>query len=141
MSVFDNEWRECLREQYKHTIKQNNKKNIDSLRVVMNQVGFREDELRHLEMIATMHIDDVADDFIPNLDILDEPLPTTPPIEATTGTEIPFMPHPLECQCPACVSVVMTPHDEEGQPITDPEAIEEARAKAEKDKPKQMSLF
>jgi hypothetical protein len=35
----------------------------------------------------------------------------------------------------------MTPHDAEGQPITDPEAIEEARAKAEKDAPKQMSLF
>ena len=141
MSVFDNEWRECLREQYKHTIRQNNKKNIDSLRVVMNQVGFGEDELRQLALMATMHIDDVADDFVPNLDILDEPIPATPPIEATTGTEIPFMPHPLECQCPACVNIVMTPHDEEGQPITDPEAIEEARAKAEKDKPQQMTLF
>ncbi|MCU0481275.1 MAG: hypothetical protein MUE54_08690 [Anaerolineae bacterium] len=140
MSVFDNEWRDCLREQYKHTIRQNNSKNIASLRVVMNQVGFGEDELRQLEMIATMHIDDVADDFVPNLDILDSPTP--PPVQTLpTGTEIPFLPHPLECQCPACVSVVMTPHDDEGQPITDPEAIEEARAKAEKDKPKQMTLF
>lgn len=139
MSVFDTEWRDCLREQYKHTIRQNNKKNIDSLRVVMNQVGFREDELRQLEMIATMHIDDVTDDFVPNLDILDVP---TPPVQtAPVGTEIPFVPHPLECQCPTCVSVVMTPHDDEGQPITDPEAIEEAHAKAEKDKPKQMTLF
>ncbi len=140
MSVFDDEWRDCLREQFKHTIRQANHKNIASLRGVMNQVGFGEDELRQLELIATMHIDDVPDDFIPNLDILDTPTPP-PPAETTAGTDIPFVPHPLECQCPSCINIVMTPHDTEGQPITDPEAIEEARAKAKKDTPKQMSLF
>ncbi|MDX2077326.1 MAG: hypothetical protein SFZ02_12905 [bacterium] len=139
MSVFDDEWRDCLREQYKHTIRENHKKNIDSLRVVMNQVGFREDELRELEMRATMHIDDVPDDFIPNLDILDAPAP--PPVEAIAGTETPFVPHPLECQCPSCINIVLTPHDDEGQPITDPEAIEENIARKEKDSPKQLSLF
>ena len=139
MSVFDDEWRDCLREQYKHTIRENHKKNIDSLRVVMNQVGFREDELRELEMRATMHIDDVPADFIPNLDILDAPAPT--PVDAVAGTEIPFVPHPLECQCPACINIVLTPHDDEGQPITDPEAIAEDLARKEKDAPKQLSLF
>ncbi len=136
MSVFDNEWRACLREQYKHTIRENNAKNINSLKIVMGQVGFGDDELRQLELIATMHIDDVADDFVPNLDILDEIIAEAPVV----NTSMPVA-HPLECQCPSCVNIVMTPHDEEGQPITDPEAIAEHKAKQAKDKPTQLSLF
>lgn len=136
MSVFENEWRACLREQYKHTIRENNPKNIHSLKMVMSQLGFGDDELHHLELIATMHIDDVADDFMPNFDILDD-IATQAPV---TEPSVPVA-HPLECQCPACVNIVMTPHDDEGQPITDPEAIIEHKAKKAKDKPKQLRLF
>lgn len=137
MSIFENEWRACLREQYKRTIRENNAKNIDSLRVVMGQVGFSDDELRHLELLATMHVDDVADDFVPNLDLLDDIASQSPAWDASVPVA-----HPLECQCPACVNIVMTPHDDDGQPITDPEAIAEHKAKKKKkDKPQQLRLF
>jgi hypothetical protein len=126
MSIFADAWRECLREQYKHVIRTGNATTRRTLTEVMNEVGFGEDELAQLRLEATMRAEDVPDDFVPDMNILNEP--------ATQQPQSDFQPHPLECQCPQCVEMNMTPHDEDGQPIQaddedDPEA------------PKQLGLF
>ncbi|PJF21239.1 MAG: hypothetical protein CUN56_12090 [Phototrophicales bacterium] len=129
MSIFSDEWRRCLREQYKHVIRNQDNITKASLTVVLNQLGFGEDELKQLELEATIRTEDTPDDFKPNLDIL-QSQPPTPPKQAAT-----FQPHPAECQCPSCVNINLTPHDEDGQPIT-PEQDDD-----DDDSPTQMSLF
>ena len=58
-----------------------------------------------------MHVDDVRDDFSPDLDIL---------AKASSARA-----HPAECACPACVTVDESKFDNEGQPIApDPETVD-----------------
>ena len=140
MSVFSEEWRICLREHYKSTIRNNDQVTLTSLVGVMHRTGFTEDELRQLEVEATMRTDDVAEDFVPNLEILETP-----------SQENAFQPHPLECQCPQCMEINMIPHDDEGQPIEfDPDDPENPANKApintddedeDEDSPAQLSMF
>ncbi len=141
MSVFSEEWRICLREHYKNTVRNNDQVTLKSLVAVMHKTGFTEDELRQLEVEATMRADDVADDFVPNLDIM-----------PSTHADTTFQPHPLECQCPQCMEINMIPHDEDGQPIAfdpdDPdsprnqaELQQEQQAEDDEDSPAQLSMF
>jgi len=138
MSVFADEWRRCLKEQYKYVIKSQDKLTEQSLITVMHEVGFSERELTQLRVEATMRADEMPDDFMPEMDIHDEPKPEI---------ELPqeFKPHPLECQCPACVEANLTPHDAEGQPLeyeSEEELAEiiEERQKDDDD-PEQLSMF
>lgn len=136
MSVFSEEWRACLREQYKHVIRENDQVTLPSLMMVMERVGFSEDDLAQLRVEATMRIEDVADDFVPDLEILQ-------PAMQPTG-EV-FQPHPLECQCPQCVDINLVPHDEDGQPLSEDEQqelLERQQHEADDDdNPQQMSMF
>lgn len=119
-SPFADEWRACLREHYKQTVRENDRATLETLTGVMIQVGFREDELRDLTLEASMRAEDVADDFVPNLDIL------TPHMANR---------HPAECRCPSCVAANLVPHDAEGQPLAGDalqEAEDEARWAAER---------
>jgi len=121
-----------MREQYKHVIRTDDQKTLVSLTKVMHRVGFGEDELAQLRVEATMHVDDMPDDFVPDMEVLQ-------PVAVETA----FEPHPLECQCPECIQIETIPHDDEGQPL-DEEAQQELleRQQAEKDaSPKQMSMF
>ncbi|MCY3781838.1 MAG: hypothetical protein OXG78_16100 [Chloroflexi bacterium] len=102
-SVFFDEWLRSLREQYKHVVRSNDAVTLPTLTAVMHNVGFSEDELKQLRLEATMHVDDVSDDFLPDLDIVNAP-----------GTA---QPHPAECICPQCMNVDDGAHDAEGQPI------------------------
>ena len=132
MSVFTKEWRACMREQYKHVIRTDDQKTLVSLTKVMHRVGFGEDELAQLRIEATMHVDDMPDDFVPDMEVLQ-------PVAA----EAAFEPHPLECQCPECMQIETVPHDDEGQPL-DEDAQQELleRQQAEQDDgPQQMSMF
>ncbi len=131
MTIFSDDWRACLREQYKHVIRVNDRITRQSLTGVMYQVGFTDDELAYLRVQATMRVEDMPDDFVPDLDILEnETIPEPQPAQNPTPE---FQPHPLECQCPTCVEINLTPHDEEGQPI---EIDEE-----DPDAPKQITMF
>lgn len=130
MSIFAEEWRACLREQYKHVIRTNDPITRASLITVLHEVGFGDDELRQLEVEATIRADDMPDDFTPDLNILSQPRESAAP-----SSEM-FAPHPLECQCPACVEINLIPHDEDGQPI---ELGEENQDDAES--PQQLTLF
>ncbi len=140
MSVFSDEWRACLREQYKHVIRTNDMVTRVSLTDVMVQVGFGEDELARLRLEATLRVEDVPEDFVPDLGILRQE-------EVTPADEMrEFQPHPLECQCPACVEMNLVLHDEEGQPVNmdemDPEEITELiEEDPDFDEPQQLSLF
>lgn len=125
MSIFSDEWRRCLREQYKYVVRNNDNLTKTSLTDVMNQVGFGEAELKQLEIEATMRVEDNPPDFKPNLEMMN---PNQAQVQASG-----FQPHPAECQCPSCVNIDLTPHDEEGQPIP----IEEE----DPDAPSQMSMF
>lgn len=102
-SAFFDEWLSSLRAQYQHVVRTDDKVTLPSLTAVMRQVGFGEDELKQLKLQATLHIDNVADDFVPDLAILDE----TKPIGA----------HPAECQCPDCVPIDESKFDADGQPL------------------------
>ncbi len=109
-SVFFDEWLSSLRAQYQHVVRTDDKVTLPSLTAVMQQVGFGEDELQQLRLDATLHIDDVAEGFVPDLAILDETKPTGP--------------HPAECQCPDCVPIDESKFDADGQPLPlDPEAV------------------
>lgn len=131
MAVFADEWRRCLRAHYMHAIRHNDRVNLRSLVPVLQHLGFTEAELAELRVQATMHVDDVSEDFVPDLDILQaQPQPPAPSDQGD------FQPHPLECQCPRCVEINLVPHDEDGQPI---EADEEERD--DPDAPQQLTLF
>lgn len=69
-SVFFEEWLRSLREQYKHVVRNDDRVTLPTLSAVMQNVGFSEDELAQLRVEATMHVDDVGADFVPDLEIL-----------------------------------------------------------------------
>ena len=116
-SVFFDEWLRSLREQYKHVVRNNDMVTLPTLTAVMQNVGFREDELTQLRIEATMHVDDVPDQFAPDMKILD-PVPAS-------------QPHSAECLCPQCMTIDEAAHDAEGQPIVpEPDAATAAKGKA-----------
>jgi hypothetical protein len=151
-NVFAEQWRECLREHYKHVVKNDpNPRNLVSVKKAFLQPNreqppiFTEDELHQLYIEATMRADEMPDDFVPELLLEEVDLqPSIPPVEADEPT---FQPHPLECQCPSCIEIDLKPHDTEGQPLsTDAIAeIEEEVTKKKRGKkeaaPQQLSLF
>lgn len=134
MSVFSDAWRQCLREQYKTVIRENDRVTKRSLDTVMQQVGFTEDELKQLIVEATMHVDDAPEDFEPDLAMFGAERPAQ-------GADEPFQPHPLECQCPSCMEQPLTPHDADGQPIPADEIDPERPDDEDDDAPRQLSMF
>ncbi len=143
-SVFSGEWRRCLAEHYKYVIRNQDKGTEETLVPRLYESGFSEDELRVLYLEATMHVDDIPENFIPDAR-------RATPQDSSVALETTFQPHPAECTCPSCMDQVLDiGHDEEGQPVAAPEEPEEAQgnifpaAKPEKkdeDNPRQKSLF
>jgi hypothetical protein len=80
-SPFEAEWHESLRAHMMYVYRINDKVTERTLRGVLLQVGFSEDDLREMYVLATAHVDDVGADFIPDPEILaleesnDEPAP------------------------------------------------------------------
>ncbi len=65
-SPFSDHWRDCLRSHYTYVIHQNDIRTERTLRGVLIEVGFREDEIAELRVMATAHVDDVGADYIPD---------------------------------------------------------------------------
>ncbi|MDX2160254.1 MAG: hypothetical protein SF162_02910 [bacterium] len=65
-SPFDDEYRDCLRAHYAHVIRQHDVRTERTLRGVLKEVGFGDDELAELKVTATAHIDDVGADYMPD---------------------------------------------------------------------------
>lgn len=128
-SVFADEWRRCLKQHYKYVIGKQDKRTEETLIPIMQRAGFRDDDLRQLYLEATMHVDDVPDDFVPDMERVVS--------ESVKDNEQTFQAHPAECTCPACMELVLEEgHDEEGQPLE-----EEAKDEPKDDTPRQKSLF
>lgn len=70
-NIFANEWVECLEAHYMHVIRINDKVTEPSLSIVMHSAGFTDAQLAELRVRATMHIDSVGADFVPDLDVLE----------------------------------------------------------------------
>jgi hypothetical protein len=106
-SIFFEEWLRSLREQYKFVIRNNDKVTLPSLTMVLHDVGFSDDELAQLRVEATMHVDSMPDDFVPDMTILN-----TQNIQAGLA-------HPSQCTCPQCIPIDESAYDAEGQPLKD----------------------
>jgi len=130
-SVFADEWRRCLKEHYKYVIRNQDKDTEETLVPILEKFGFREDDFRALTIEATMRADEMPDDFVPDMELLSEES-----VEESKTPETTFTVHPAECNCAACMDLVLEDgHDEDGQPIEEPED------EAKKDSPKQKSMF
>ena len=70
-NVFANEWVECLEAHFMHVIRTKDKVTEPSLSIVMHSAGFTDKQLAELRVRATMHVDDVSADFVPDLEVLD----------------------------------------------------------------------
>ncbi|MGJ3240238.1 MAG: hypothetical protein ACFE0Q_16135 [Anaerolineae bacterium] len=133
-SVFADEWRRCLREHYKYVIKTNDTPTATTLTPILERFGFRSDELRQLEIEATIRADDMPDDFVPDM----QP-PATESVEVVQQPQSTFITHEAECTCPSCMDQVLEiGHDEDGQPLAEPQ---EQADQPDDDLPKQKSLF
>lgn len=131
-SVFSDEWRRCLEEHYKYVVKNQDKNTEETLTPILERFGFREDELRQLTIDATIRADDMPDDFVPDMELIEPEL-----VQESKTPEPTFVVHPAECSCADCMDIVLEDgHDEEGQPIDEPQEEE-----IKKVSPKQKSLF
>jgi len=70
-NVFREEWLRSLRAQYQHVLQRGDRVALPSLTAVLQDIGFGEDELRQLRLEATLRSEDVAEDFVPDLQILE----------------------------------------------------------------------
>lgn len=91
-SVFSDEWRACQREHYKQTVRTGDVRRRAQLADALRSTGFSEAELSEMYLRATMHVDDLPDDFVPDLETLE-----------AQRQERGMQPHPDECTCPSCV--------------------------------------
>lgn len=69
-NIFAEDWHECLEAHYMHVVRTHDKVTLPSLTVVMRRAGFDESQLAELRVRATMHMDAVSPDFVPDLDAL-----------------------------------------------------------------------
>jgi hypothetical protein len=117
-SPFADEWRDCLREHYKHVIREKDTSTEETLRPILEQVGFREDELSELKVLADPSAYDAkAAQTISN---------GNGNGTSTAADELTFKVHPAECTCAACMDTVLDAgHDDEGQPLEFPEEPDE----------------
>ncbi len=146
-NIFAQEWVECLEAHYMHVIRVNDKVTEPSLSIVMHSAGFTDAQLAELRVRATMHVDDVSADFVPDLDVLEAhdhqhttaeahvynipidvaPLPTevAPPVEAELVSQIDDLPEAeLEPEI----------HEDEAP-------VEQELEQEDPDAPQQLSLF
>lgn len=63
--IFADDWRDCLSEQYKYVIQQQDSRTEATLVQVLHDVGFTDDDLHALRLAATMRAEDMPDDFVP----------------------------------------------------------------------------
>ena len=71
-SIFTDEWRDCLRAHYTYVVRMSDHGTEKTLRGVMYEAGFSEDEVKQLYLLATAHVDDVGVDFVPDLELFEE---------------------------------------------------------------------
>ncbi|MCC6802238.1 MAG: hypothetical protein IT319_05075 [Anaerolineae bacterium] len=129
-SIFAEEWRDCLRAHYTYVVRMGDQGTERTLRNVMFEAGFGEDEVKELYVLATAHVDDVGAGFVPDMEIFEEG-------RLPVGVVVPEMPEAVERE----------PLPDEVAAELEPEADEPEAADDEEDSPPpepdvtQLSLF
>lgn len=148
-NVFADDWHECLQAHYMHVIRVKDKVTEPSLTVVMRDAGFNDSALAELRVRATAHVDEVGADFVPDLDILNTPLPAAP-----SPAEPRIFPVAVDLAPEEEAATMLRDDDllvgEDGleEPVVEPEPIDELepnvlpeREQPDEDEPQQLSLF
>lgn len=114
-SIFAEEWRDCLRAHYAYVVRMGDQGTERTLRNVMFEAGFGEDEVKELYVLATAHVDDVGADFVPDMEIFED---ETPPVAVV----VPEMPETVEREpLPDEVAAELEPEADEPEPEDDVE--------------------
>jgi hypothetical protein len=152
-NIFATEWMECLEAHYMHVIRINDKVTEPSLSIVMHSAGFSDAQLAELRVRATMHIDDVSADFVPDLNVLEAhehqhsaaetiethvyniPIDVAPvPVEAAEPIA------PVEAES-VSTNVDLSEAELEPEILEDDTSVEQGPEQEDPDAPQQLSLF
>jgi hypothetical protein len=71
-SPFANDWRDCLRAHYTYTVRAEDRVTERTLVDVLQEVGFSENEVKEMRVLATMRVEDMGEGFVPDLNILED---------------------------------------------------------------------
>lgn len=121
MSIFADDWRACLREHYMEMVRKQDRVTLPSLTLVMHEVGFSDDDLAELRLLATMRADAMPDDYVP---------PEVAGARVFAAVEV--EPEPDE------VIAEDVPEAEDAEPEPEPD---EDEGDADPDAPQQLTLF
>ena len=90
-SIFDDDWHDCLTEHYKQVVSTEGASRRTDTREVMEQIGYSKGDLSSLYIEATLHIDVLPEDFVPDAEMIEA--------QRQAAEQV----HPMECQCPGCM--------------------------------------
>ncbi|HEX2907975.1 MAG TPA: hypothetical protein VHO69_13990 [Phototrophicaceae bacterium] len=160
-NIFADEWRACLQAHYQHVVRNQDQVTEPSLRLVMLDAGFTESELAELRVRATMHVDDVGPDFVPDMNVLQpstapeaESQKTEPPAAEPPPTTFYSFPQPIETdyllpdEAAAVAQAELLGEDElltaeelPEEAAPDAPLLSESPDEPEPDAPQQLSMF
>jgi hypothetical protein len=135
--IFADDWRDCLREQFKYVIRQQDQRTQATLLSVLYEVGFTDDELDALRLEATMRAEDMPDDYVP--DAVRQSYAGVDVPEAAEVVEDEDEDDALEPEAPATYDELI----EQVEEVADEDVVDEAPEEPEddEDSPQQMSMF
>jgi hypothetical protein len=142
-SIFKDEWRECLRAHYMDVIRRDDQRTLKSLVRVMHDTGFGDDELAELRVRATMRMEDVPDDFVPDMHVfqVNADIAASPDIAPQPDDE-PLEPSYTDDEIVDVVHDELLEHSEPTVEEFQEDVPEEREAeKEDPDAPEQLSLF
>lgn len=130
-SPFSADWHDCLRAHFAYTVRMQDVRTEHTLSAVMQEIGFSEAELRELRVRATLRMEDVPPDFVPDLQALTEQAPP----EAARVFAVAAVPEAL------AEAVQEAAPDVEDEAAIDADDPQEDAAPPSADEPQQLSLF
>jgi hypothetical protein len=139
-SIFRDEWRECLRAHYMDVVRRDDQRTLKSLVRVMHDTGFTDDELAELRVRVTLRVEDVPEDFVPDMRIfqMDADVAASPVIAPQPDGEPPYLEDEVG---DAVQDAFLEPAEPSAEEFQD-NVPEEADADEEDpDAPQQLSLF
>ena len=138
MSIFADDWRDCLREQYRYVVQQQDQRTEATLTDVLHEAGFSDDELAALRLEATMRAEDMPDDYVPEeIQTLVQGVDVAPEAPEAIPDEPPVVVVDEDEPEPAPLTFDELAAEESPEPLDEPDEPDEA----EPDSPQQMSLF
>jgi len=136
--IFADDWREALEAHYRDVVRRNDQQAEETLKGILNSVGFTDDDLRQMKLEATMRAEDLQGNFVPQLDV---------DVGQTSGTLQPGI-DLSDQEEPGEVAQITAENAAQAEPEellkpSEPEASEddEINSEDDEDSPQQMSLF